>query len=64
MSREERIKKTTVREKSRNIIPVIPPLRPMGRNTAMVVKLDAVIEVITSEVPKTQLSYRLCPSPA
>ncbi len=51
--------KTTVREKSRNIIPVIPPLSQWQeyRNG---VKLDAVIEVITSEVPKR--SYHIAVS--
>ena len=53
-----------VRQKSLNSMPAMPPVRPRGRNTATVVRVEAVRERKTSLVPSTQDSMRLCPSAA
>ena len=45
-------------QNSRNIMPVMPPESAIGRNTAMVVRVDAVTEVMTSPVPLVQASQR------
>ena len=50
---------TMVIQNSLNIIPVMPPDSAIGRNTAMVVRVDAVTEVMTSPVPFVQASQRL-----
>ena len=50
---------TMVMQNSRNIMPVMPPDSAIGRNTAMVVRVDAVTEVMTSPVPFVQASQRL-----
>ena len=62
MTSEPRIRKEMVRQKSSKSIPAIPPVRPRGRKTATVVRVEAVREVKTSLVPFTQASIRLCPS--
>ena len=51
-----------VRQKSSKSIPAMPPVRPRGRKTATVVRVEAVREVKTSFVPSTQDSMRLWPS--
>ena len=53
---------TMVIQNSLNIMPVMPPDRPMGRNTATVVRVEAVTEVTTSFVPLVQDSQRSYPS--
>ena len=53
-----------VRQKSLKICPAMPPVRPSGRNTATVVRVEAVSESVTSFVPSTQLVMRSCPSDA
>ena len=64
MAREARIRKAMVRQKSLKIIPARPPVRPRGRNTATVVRVEAVRESMTSRVPSTQEVIRSWPSPA
>ena len=49
---------TIVMQNSLNIMPARPPDRPIGRNTAMVVSVEAVTESTTSLVPITQDSQR------
>ncbi|MBT9133366.1 MAG: hypothetical protein DDT38_00087 [Firmicutes bacterium] len=43
--------KLTVSASSRNIRPVIPPTKAIGKKTATVVSVDAVIAMATSSVP-------------
>ena len=62
ITREPRMRKEMVRQKSSKSIPAMPPVRPRGRKTATVVRVDAVREVKTSFVPSTQDSRRLRPS--
>ena len=62
ITREARIRKEMVRQKSSKSIPAIPPVRARGIKTATVVRVEAVREVKTSRVPSTQDSIRLCPS--
>ena len=53
-----------VRQKSLNIMPAMPPVRPRGKKTATVVSVEATTEVVTSLVPSTQALSRSCPSAA
>ena len=47
-----------VRQKSSNSIPAMPPESPIGTNTATVVSVEAMTEVVTSLVPSTQALMR------
>ena len=64
MAMDPRIRKAMVRQKSSNSMPAIPPDRPMGMNTATVVRVEARTEVVTSLVPSTQAVMRSWPSAA
>ena len=58
MMSDEDSSATIVIQNSRNSMPVMPPDRPIGRNTATVVSVDAVTDKTTSFVPSTQESQR------
>ncbi len=62
ITKEARIRKEMVRQKSSNSIPAIPPVMARGRKTATVVRVEAVREVKTSLVPSTQEVIRSWPS--
>ena len=64
MAMEPRIRKEMVRQKSSKSIPAMPPVSPRGRNTATVVRVEAMTEVVTSLVPSTQAVIRSWPSAA
>ena len=64
MAMEPRIRKPMVRQKSSNSMPAMPPERPIGTNTATVVRVEATTEVVTSRVPSTQAVMRFLPSAA
>ena len=46
MTREARMRKAMVRQKSLKSIPAMPPARPRGRNTATVVRVQAMTAVV------------------
>ena len=50
------------RASARVIWPVIPDAKAMGKKTAIVVNVDAVIAIPTSEVPSFAASFLIFPS--
>jgi len=49
--REASKAKATVRESGRKNLLTMPPTRPRGRNTAVVVRVEEVMALATSEAP-------------
>ena len=60
--RDAKSENTTVKAISPNICPATPSTNTIGKNTAMVVKVDAVTAPPTSLTPRTVASIRLSPS--
>ncbi len=57
-----RSEKLTVSASSLNIIPARPPTKAMGKNTATVVRVEAVMAMATSSVPRRAAVRRSAPS--